>query len=77
MKRIIENILYDIEEKNKDENGCEYEITLEIPMSYGWIDNVNFIIREKNENILFPLSYNNSKDDKAVFKGNIYLPTKA
>lgn len=77
MKRVVKDILFEINEKEKLENGNFFELKLTIPSSYGWLKDIYFIIRENNENKMYSLEFEKEENSKSTFKGKIFLPTKA
>lgn len=77
MKKEVKEIEFEIKETNKEEDGCTYTLSLTIPSSYGWLEDVYFIIRENDENIMYPLTYEEEKSGKITFTSNIFLPTRA
>lgn len=77
MKRSIENITVEVNERVNREDNCDYDISITIPETYGWLEDVYFIIRENDENILYPLAFLKEQDGKATFIGTISLDTKA
>lgn len=64
---------FNINLKERKENGNIYEIEAIIPMNQGWIDNVNINI----DNNQFPLQYIEKNEETARFKTEIFLHTKA
>lgn len=77
MKRSINDITVEVQERIKREDSCDYNVSLTIPDSYGWLEDPYFIIREGDENILYPLTYQKTQDNKVTFTGEITLNTKA
>ena len=77
MKRNINDITVEVQEKIKREDSCDYNVSLTIPESYGWLEDPYFIIREGEENILYPLTYQKNQDNKVTFTGVVNLNTKA
>lgn len=77
MRRSIEDIIVEVKERIKREENCDYDISLTIPESYGWLEDVYFIIRENDENILYPLTFSKEENNKVTFTGSITLDTKA
>lgn len=77
MKRSINDITVEVQERIKREDSCDYNVSLTIPESYGWLEDPYFIIREGDENILYPLTYQKTQDNKVTFTGEITLNTKA
>lgn len=69
----LENVKFNLNPIKTSDDGNEYEITIQIPMDLGWIEDVKFII----DGNVYPMEYFQSKDNMAYFKTNLYLETKA
>lgn len=65
-------------EKVKDiENGKKFIVSIEIPTTLGWIDNVNFIVEDGNKIIPHRLKHQKNENNIAYFSSEIDLETKA
>lgn len=68
---------YSIEEKENLENGKKYLITLRVPLNYGWYEDVNFIVKNGNDFLYFPLKHQKNENGMAFFTGEGELDTRA
>lgn len=68
---------HSIEEIENFEDFVKYFITLEVPLDYGWYDDVNFIVKSENNLYTFPLRHKENNDVNAIFTGEVLLETKA
>lgn len=59
----------------KLDNGTKYHVTLEVPTSLGWFDNVGIVLETKEDDLHFPLQYKRCKDNMAIFETTINLET--
>lgn len=73
MEELFKQIDFKIVEKEKSDEGGFFNIQIEIPTWIGWIDNVNFVLDEN----YFKAHYVKTKEDKAIFETDVFLPTKA
>lgn len=58
----------------KLENGQRFHVSLELPMSYGWYDDVCMVVEKVDD---FPLKYTRSEGNMAIFETTIDLETRA
>lgn len=68
---------YSLKEICSLENGKKYLVTLELPLSYGWYSDVNFVVKKGNEALYFPLQHKKNEDNKCYFEGEVCLDTRA
>lgn len=61
----------------KLENGQRFHVSLELPMSYGWYDDVGMVVEKGDEDLYFPLKYSRSEGNMAIFETTIDLETRA
>ncbi|MBQ8471923.1 MAG: glycoside hydrolase family 13 protein [Bacilli bacterium] len=73
----MNDVSFKINEIEKLENGNNYQIIVEIPFEYGFVDNLDFIIEKGNKTMVFPLKHLRNIDNKAYFETNVYLETSA
>lgn len=59
----------------KLENGQRFHVSLELPMSYGWYDDVGMVVEKGDEDLYFPLKYSRSEGNMAIFETTIDLDT--
>lgn len=64
-------VVFQINPIEKSDN--KFNITIKIPMNYGWIDYVYFV----SNNISYELKHNMNDDNCAIFSSEITLETKA
>lgn len=69
------NFKIDLIEKQEDKNL--YKVTINIPMSKGWIERVKLVVKDSKEEKTFQLKHLNNKDDMVSFSSDVYLNTKA
>lgn len=62
-----------IKSLKKQENGELFNITVQIPIDKGWIDNVYFNAKEYH----YPLDFKYVKDNHAFFSSDVFLETRA
>ena len=68
---------YSLKEICSLENGKKYLVSLELPLSYGWYSDVNFVVKKGNEALYFPLQHKKNEDNKCYFEGEVCLDTRA
>lgn len=73
MKEQEKSVSVNIEQTNHTEDNATYNVTLKVPISYGWVDSPFFI----SNNTLYSLKFNQIEDDQIVFNGKITLVTQA
>lgn len=59
----------------KLENGQRFHVSLELPMSYGWYDDVGMVVEKGDEDLYFPLKYIRSEGNMAIFETTVDLDT--
>ncbi|MDE5888818.1 MAG: hypothetical protein K2H20_02235 [Bacilli bacterium] len=59
------------------ENGKRYRVSLELPMSYGWYEDVGMVVERGEEDLFFPLKHNRNEGKMAIFEATIDLETRA
>ncbi len=77
MQGKIDDIVFSIEPIEKCDEGCNYKIKLKIPMSLGWIENVNFIADSPGESSVFQIKFKRNEGGYVYFEGEAFLKTKA
>ena len=70
---------FKIKETETFRNGCKYKITLKLPMSEGWFEDVYFCVQKGNQVIPFRLKHKENKNDYVYFETeqDIFLETRA
>ncbi len=71
------DVEFNLEEIKDLENGKRYRVTIKLPISIGWIEQMKFMVEKGWETISFPLKHKENKDFKVVFEGEIDLETRA
>lgn len=59
------------------ENGKRYFVSLELPMSYGWYDDVSMVVEKNGQDCYFPMKYSRSEGNMAIFEATVDLETTA
>ena len=70
----LDNDYYKIEEISDTYNGKKYRIIARIPMLYGWIEDVKFVVEGIRD---FKLFHKKNESEFAYFENEIELPTRA
>ena len=68
---------YSIELKDKNEAGSTFEVTVKVPMSCGWIEDMFMVTQSNHGNKSFKLSFDHNEDGYVVFKNDVFLYTSA
>ena len=69
----MENIVFEIKEKEKNTDSILYKVTIKVPKSLGFIDDMKIIVDGNN----YILEYESSEDEYSLFSGEIELFSKA
>lgn len=77
MDELLNDIKININEVNKMEDSNDYQIIIQIPTKYGWIDDVNFIIDFDYPKETYSMEFIKEENGTAFFKTNISLKTRA
>ena len=75
MQGSLEKVEFNIELKEHQEEGNIYKIDVKIPMTCGWIDELNFITEERGNQCVYKLDHINNDKEYAYFSKDIYLHT--
>ena len=73
----IDKIDFIIKEIKHFNNGNSYDISIKIPDSLGFIDNVNLVIEARDFRTIVPLNFVERKDGFVFFKSNYFLNNRA
>lgn len=73
MKKTVNEIMFEITEREDLDNRKKYHVEINIPEKLGWIDDVNLIINNNS----YPLVFNKKENGKVIFTSDIILETKA
>ena len=77
MQGSLENINFNIQELNKTTDGARFKVSIQVPMSMGFIERMKFIIDSNNERRAFQLKHIKNENNMVYFETEIELPTKA
>ena len=68
---------FELKLKEHSEQGNLYEVNVELPLSTGWIDNLQIILETRNKRIVKDIKYDKIENDTIYFKNDLYLETQA
>ena len=71
------DIKFDITELGNIEDGKKYKVSIKLPMSMGWFDNMNFVVEDGNNKVFYKLPHKENKDGYVHFEGTVDLKTRA
>ena len=71
------NIDFKIDEIMKNDKGAKYKISIKVPMEFGWIEDMYFVIEKGLERISYKLKHIKNEDGYVVFENDIFLETRA
>jgi len=74
MKKTIDEVMFEINEISNLENGKKYHLEINIPETYGWIDQVNLIIVNDTN---YQLAFLKKENGFVTFARDISLDTRA
>ena len=77
MQGSLENINFNIQELNKTEDGARFKVSIQVPMSMGFIERMKFIVDSTNERRAFQLKHIKNENNMVYFETEIELPTRA
>ena len=72
-----EQLDYSIKLLEKLEDGCRYEVSVTIPMSYGWLEDLYYCVSSDKFNYCFKIAFDHNDEKNVHFKGEVYLDTRA
>ena len=70
-------VSFDIKEVEKHDNGNKYRVSIKVPMSYGWIDDMRMVFEDRGHVFGYKLKHIKNEDDMVFFEGEIPLETRA
>ena len=73
----LEDVKFNIEKIDRYNDGERIKVSIKIPMSFGWLENIKFIVKSSNENMKFDLRHVKNEGNFACFESEIFLSTKA
>ena len=73
----IKDINFNIQELRKTNDGAVFKVSIQVPMSTGWIERMKFIVDGSNERRAFQLKHLKNENGFVYFESDIELPTKA
>lgn len=71
------NISFDIKEIDNKEYGNKYHVSIRVPMSYGWIDDMRMVFEDRGSVFGYKLKHIKNEDGYVYFEGDIPLETRA
>ena len=71
------DVLFNIKEVDKKDNGNLYHVDICVPMSYGWIDDMRIVFEDRGYVFGYKLKHVKNEDDYVYFEGDIPLETRA
>ena len=77
MQGSIQDINFNIQELEKTIDGAKFRVSIQVPMSIGWIERMKFILDSTNERRAFQLKHIKNENGLVFFETEIELPTKA
>ncbi len=77
MQGSIKDINFNIQELEKTNDGAKFRVSIQVPMSIGWIERMKFIVDSSNERRAFQLKHLKNENGLVYFETEIELPTKA
>lgn len=72
-----DNISFNILPLDKTDNGKKYKIQIQVPMSSGWIEHMNFVVEKGRETLYFRLDHVKNENGIVYFEKEIELETRA
>ena len=70
-------VSFDIKEIEKNDCGNKYHVSIKVPMSYGWIDDMRMVFEDGGTVFGYKLKHVKNEDDYVYFEGDIPLETRA
>lgn len=77
MEEYLKDVEFEIDEKEKNNDGTMYSVTIRIPMDMGWVDQAKFFIENENERRVYIMHHVENKDGYACFQVDVELPIHA
>ena len=77
MEEYLKDVEFEIDEKEKNNDGTMYSVTIRIPMDMGWVDQAKFFIENENGRRVYVMHHIENKDGYAYFQVNVELPIHA
>ena len=71
------NVIFNIEEMKKMKDAAKYKISIKVPMDYGWIEDMYFVIEKGKERISYKLKHSKNEEGYVIFENEIDLDTRA
>ena len=73
----VNKVNVDLKPLKITEEGNNYQITIQIPMSLGWIEDVKFVLEDGFNRKEFTMNYFGQNENKACFQTEIFIKTQA
>lgn len=71
------NISFDMQEIEKNDFGNKYHVSIKVPMSVGWIDDMRIVFEDRGYVFGYKLKHIKNENDYVYFEGDIPLETRA
>ena len=75
--KAVNKFKVDFRPLKKSEEGNLYQITIQIPMELGWIEDVKFILEDGKNKKEINMTYFDKGEEMAYFKTETFIETKA
>ncbi len=76
MQGNIKDINFNIQSLETNENGEKFKVSIQIPMSMGWIERMKFIADSPVQRTAFQLKHVKNENGMVFFEGIVELPTR-
>ena len=71
------DVTFCIEPISKTEGGMKYKISIKLPMKFGWMENINFVVEKGADKRHYKLNFKENTYESSVFENTIELETCA
>ncbi len=72
-----ETIEYQIKKIETSEDSAKYKVRIKVPMSFGWIDHMNFMVGSHDSYYAIPMKYSKKENGMVFFEEEVELSTRA
>ena len=56
------DVLFNLDPIKDLENGKRYKVSISLPISIGWIEQMKFVVKKGNDTLSFPIKHKENKD---------------
>ena len=77
MKGSLKDVEFDLKKIKEQEDGSLYKVSIKVPMSFGWIERMKFIIEGNGIRCAHQLRHIKNEDNYVFFEGDVFLNTAA